>query len=40
MDNVPLLAHINNYLIKLIISLNKTGQLSGPGPANFSIFTR
>ena len=33
-DNVPLLAHINNYLIKLIIPLNKTGQL--PGPANFS----
>ena len=33
-DNVPLSAHINNYLIKLIIPLNKTGQ--PPDPANFS----
>ena len=34
-NNVPLSAHTNNYLIKLIIPLNKTGQL--PGPANLSI---
>ena len=33
-DNVPLSTHINNYLIKLIIPLNKTGQ--PPDPANFS----
>ena len=34
-DNVPLSAHKNNYLIKLIILLNKnkTGRL--PEPANF-----
>ena len=32
-DNVPLSAHTNNYLIKLIILLNKTGRL--PGPSNF-----
>ena len=34
-DSVPLSAHKNNYLIKLIILLNKTGRL--PGPANFPI---
>ena len=28
--SVPLLAHKNNYLIKLIILLNKTGLLPGP----------
>ena len=32
-DNVPLSAHTNNYLIKLISRRNKTGRL--PGPANF-----
>ena len=32
-DNVPLSAHTNNYLIKLVILLNKTSSL--PGPANF-----
>ena len=30
-DNVPLSEHVNNNLIKLIIPLNKTGQLPGPG---------
>ena len=30
---MPLSAHKNNYLLKLIILLNKTGWL--PGPANF-----
>ena len=34
-NNVPLSAHTNNYLIKLIIPLNKTGPLLGP--ANFPI---
>ena len=34
-DGVPLSAHKNNYLLKLIILLNKTGRL--PGPANFPI---
>ena len=33
-DNVPLSAHINNYSIKLIIPLKKTGQL--PALANVS----
>ena len=32
-NNVPLSAHKNSYLIKLIIPLNKTGLL--PRPANF-----
>ena len=34
-DNVPLSAYTNNYLIKLVIPLNKTGLL--PIPANFPI---
>ena len=33
--SVLLSAHLNTYLIKLIIPLNKTGLL--PGPANFPI---
>ena len=33
-NNVLLSAHTINYLIKLIIHVNKTGQL--PGPANLS----
>ena len=32
-DNVPISAHENNYLIKLIILRNKTSRL--PGPSNF-----
>ena len=29
-NNVPLSAYTNNYLIKFIIPVNKTGQLPGP----------
>ena len=32
-ESLPLSAHKNNYLTKLIILLNKTGRL--PRPANF-----
>ena len=34
---MPLSAHTNNYLIKLIIPLNKTGLLPGPALREYEI---
>ena len=35
-DSVPLSGHKNDYLIKLVILLNKTGRLSGPSKLLFA----